>query len=81
MKTILYTLLIVMALFSGFLALSNDDNDKKKPATDNNEKNLAEILAKVNKKDDRTMVYSRIPALIVYIISIASMVTIYLIKG
>ena len=80
MTILLYSLLAVMALFSGFSALSSDNKNTENTNTDRNGKTLVEVLSIVNKKDERAMVYSRIFALIVYFISVASMVTIYLIK-
>lgn len=81
MKTIIYTLLIVMALFSGFFALSGNDTKTEKPTTDSKGKELGDIFAIGKNSDNKAMVYSRIIALSVYVISVASMITMYLIKG
>lgn len=81
MKTIIYTLLIVMAIFSGFFAISGSDKATEKPTTDSKGKDFADIFAIGKSSDNRAMVRSKIIALLVYLISVASIVTVYLIKG
>ena len=80
MKIILYTLLAVMALFSGFFAISGSVTEKQNTPTDEKSK-LGDIFAIGKNSDNKAMVHSRLIALAVYIISVASMVTIHLIKG
>ena len=83
MKTILYTLLIVMALFSGFFAISGASQETEKTSPESKEAETLKHLLGAGTKiaENKANVYSKIIALAVYVASIASLITLYIIKG
>lgn len=83
MKIIIYTLLTVMALFSGFFAISSTAQETEKTSPESKEAETLKHLLGAGTKiaENKSIVYSKIIALAMYVISIASLITLYIIKG
>ena len=83
MKIILYSLLTVMALYSGFFALSSTSQETEKTTPENKEAEALKHLLGAGTKiaENKTNVQTKIIALATYVVSIASLITLYIIKG
>lgn len=83
MKTLLYTLLFVMALYSGFFALSGTSKETEKTSPTNKEAEALKHLLGAGTKiaESKSNVQSKIIALVMYVVSIASLITLYITKG
>ena len=83
MITIIYIILLSMAVFSGFFALSSTPQPLEKPSTADKEVDALKSLFGAGTKiaDNKANVHSKIIALAVYVVSIASLITLYIIKG
>ena len=83
MKIILYSLLTVIALFSGVFALTGTSNETEKLSSENKEAEALKHLLGAGTKvaENKANVQSKIIALAMYVVSIASLITLYIIKG
>ena len=83
MKTILYSLLTVMVLYSGFFALSGASKETEKNSPTSKEAETLKHLLGAGTKisENKANVQSKIIALVMYAVSIASLITLYIIKG
>ena len=82
MKIIIYTILTAMALISGIFALTGPTQENEKSTEKSEDIALKSLIGAGTKlAENKANMYSKIIALAMYVVSIASLITLYIIRG
>ena len=76
MTTTIYITLLVLTIISGLIAVSPTDNKEKQK-----EETVVSKLGLQSAVDFKKQLYSKLIAMVVFILSLASLMTMYFIKG
>lgn len=77
MTIIIYIILLLMVLISGLMAVSPQETKKES----NKEETVMEKIGLINTAEVKKNLYSRLISLTVFVLSLASLMAMYFIKG